>query len=124
MRAPKGFAKNYFTLAAIQAYASHTLCAQCSARTADYIINMDDECDEPAEAEALDELLLCAQPAVAAHAGHGNGYDHRSNHLQFIDNLQSRPFIAIHRFGNSPGSPPLFTSLSPKKHLLEKGKKH
>jgi len=107
MSTPKGFGKNYFTLAAIQAYSAHAIEQQCSARVHAYTIQMGDECDEVSEEEEADELLSCVQLSLPEHAGHCNCYYHRITRNRILENPQQKLFISTRQFSNSVSSPPI-----------------
>lgn len=61
MRTPKGFGKNYFTLAAIQAYSSsacsHAVTTAVRTHTRDYGLCADDDYEAPPQEEIADLLL-------------------------------------------------------------------
>lgn len=115
VRSPKGFAKNYFTLSAIQAYSTHALLQQCETRVHAYAMRISDECDKDEPEEDPDELLCTPAPNIPAHAGrpegsapgvHCNCYYRRITRNRIRQNPRPKLYIRPYRLTNSAISPP------------------
>ena len=106
MRSPKGFGKNYFTLAAIQATVVQHRLDVTSVRIAasHFTLNSDDQ--ESSEEELLDELLLSSAPALPTHAGHCNCYYHRVTRNLILQNSKAKHSVKPYLYANSVTSPP------------------
>jgi hypothetical protein len=80
MRSPKGFGKNYFSLAAIQAYSSsvcsHAVYTAARMHTRDFG-PCTDENEETARDEEIADLLLLEQPEPSSRACHCNCFFRR-----------------------------------------------
>jgi hypothetical protein len=99
MRSPKGFGKNYFTLAAIQATVSQMqLQSQCTAMTPSLHVNYDEEslCEDDPEAELV---LSVIQDTTKA-----------SSHQVIKNRSAQNCDIAQYLRTKSVSSPPLFFS--------------
>jgi hypothetical protein len=106
MRKPKGFGKNYFTLAAIQAtVVQHHLDATSVRMTSDHLIYTAWE-QEESEAQELEELLLCSTPSLPTHAGHCNCYYHRVTRNLILQNAKAKHSVKPYLYANSVTSPP------------------
>ncbi len=69
MRVPKGFAKNYFTLSAIQAHSTQPLMQQVSSRTEAYCLQLAQEEDAFLEEDDPELLIESASLSLPIHAG-------------------------------------------------------
>jgi len=106
MRKPKGFGKNYFTLAAIQAtVVQHHLDATSVRIASEHLLYGAWE-HENAEAEELEELLLTSAPALPTHAGHCNCYYNRITRNRIRHNSTPRLPNLTYLYTNSVTSPP------------------
>ncbi len=106
MKAPKGFAKNYFTLSAIQAYSTHPMLHQIDARIHAFILQIGEECDEELSDGDLEALLCSEHSSVPAHAGHCNCYYNRLTRNLIRQNPRPKLLIRLYRYTNSAISPP------------------
>ena len=110
MRAPKGFGKNYFTLAAIQAtVVQHHLSATSVRVRASHLICADRE-QEESEDEELDELLCSAVFSLPSHAGHCNCFYNRITRNRIRQNPRPKRRIQPYIYSNSVASPPVLHS--------------
>ena len=110
MRAPKGFGKNYFTLAAIQAtVVQHHLDATSVRVHASYLIRADWDREE-GEDEELEELLCSAVLSLPSHAGHCNCFYKRITRNRIRQNPRPRLYIQPYIYSNSVASPPVLHS--------------
>jgi len=106
MRAPKGFGKSYFTLAAIQAtVVQHHLSATSVRVHAEHLIHTDWE-EKASENEELDELLCSTAFPLPTHAGHCNCYYTRITRNRIRQNPKPRHHVRPYLFANSVTSPP------------------
>ena len=118
MRAPKGFGKNYFTLAAIQAtVVQHHLSATSVRVHASHLIRADWE-QEESEDEELDELLSCSSFSLPTHAGHCNCYYRRITRNRIRQNPRPKLLVQTFRYANSVTSPPHLAFPSHHSHNL------
>ena len=116
MRAPKGFGKNYFTLAAIQAtVVQHHLSATSVRIQASHLVQPDWETKESDDDE-LEELLTCTVLSLPTHAGHCNCFYNRITRNRIRHNAKPQCNIRPYRYANSVTSPPEL-------HLLLQSKK-
>ncbi len=107
MRAPKGFGKNYFTLAAIQAtVVQHHLSATSVRIQASHLIQPDWETKE-SDDEELEELLSCATLSLPTHAGHCNCFYNRITRNRIRHNNRPKQYVQPYLYANSVTSPPL-----------------
>jgi ribosomal protein L9 len=107
MRAPKGFGKNYFTLAAIQAtVVQHRLSATSVRVQASHRIHTDRE-QEESENEELDERLCSSTFALPTHAGHCNCFYKRITRNRIRQNPKAKRLVQTYRYANSVTSPPV-----------------
>ncbi len=114
MRAPKGFGKNYFTLAAIQAtVVQHHLGATSVAVRSDHLIHTDWE-QEESENEELEELFCSSSLSLPTHAGHCNCYYNRITRNRILQNPKANQPVKLYLYTNSVTSPPAFTQLHSK----------
>lgn len=110
MRRPKGFGKNYFTLAAIQAtVVQHRLDATSVRVRTSHLIHTDWQ-EEETEEEELEELLCASQPYLPSHAGHCNCFYNRITRNRIRQNPRPRLHIQPYLYSNSVASPPLLLS--------------
>ncbi|MDA3947211.1 MAG: hypothetical protein PF439_11095 [Helicobacteraceae bacterium] len=118
MRAPKGFGKNYFTLAAIQAtVVQHHLNATSVSVRAAHLLNADNEREESQE-EEFEELLCSSSFSLPTHAGHCNCYYKRITRNRIRHNNRPKQRIQPYLYANSVTSPPGFpTALH--QHILK-----
>ena len=106
MRTPKGFGKNYFTLAAIQAtVVQHHLSATSVRVNASHLIHADWE-QEESESEELEELLCSSTFALPSHAGHCNCFYKRITRNRIRHNNRPKLPNLIYLYTNSVTSPP------------------
>jgi len=106
MRKPKGFGKNYFTLAAIQATTvQHHLSATSVRITSEHLMTTGYE-QEESELQELDELLLSSTPSLPTHAGHCNCYYNRVTRNRIRHNNRPQLPNLTYRYTNSVTSPP------------------
>ena len=114
MRKPKGFGKNYFSLAAIQATTvQHQLSATSVRIVSDHLVHTAWE-QEESTLEELEELLLTATPSLPTHAGHCNCYYNRITRNRIRQNNRPRLPNLTYRYTNSVTSPPInFSSPTP-----------
>jgi hypothetical protein len=118
MRTPKGFGKNYFTLAAIQATVSQIqLQSQCTAMTPSLHVNYDEEslCEDDPE-----ETLLLSIIQDSTKASHCNCF-YKAFSYQIIKNQSVQNCdIAQYLRTDSVSSPPIiFLTSQPKKIFKE-----
>ncbi len=106
MRRPKGFGKNYFTLAAIQATVVQHRLDVTSVRIAESHLTLNTKDQESTEEELLDELLLSSAPALPTHAGHCNCYYSRITRNRIRHNSIPRLPNHTYLYTNSVTSPP------------------
>jgi hypothetical protein len=107
VRRPKGFGKNYFTLAAIQAtVVQHSLSATSVRVQSSHLIHTDWE-QEETENEELEELLNCASFPLPTHAGHCNCFYNRITRNRIRHNAEPKLLVQTYRYANSVTSPPL-----------------
>ena len=107
MRKPKGFGKNYFTLAAIQAtVVQHHLNATSVRIASDHLVHTAWE-QEESETQELEELLLSSAPSLPTHAGHCNCYYHRVTRNLILQNPKAKISIKPYLYANSVTSPPI-----------------
>ena len=106
MRKPKGFGKNYFTLAAIQATTvQHHLNATSIRIASEHLIKTAWE-QEAFNTEELDELLLTTTPSLPTHAGHCNCYYTRVTRNRIRHNNTPKLPNHTYLYTNSVTSPP------------------
>ena len=106
MRAPKGFGKNYFTLAAIQAsVVQHHLSATAVRVNDAHLVHTEWE-QEESENEELEELLCTSTFTLPTHAGHCNCYYHRVTRNLILQNSQAKLTVKPYLYANSVTSPP------------------
>jgi len=106
MRKPKGFGKNYFTLAAIQAtVVQHHLDATSVRIASEHLLYGVWE-HESTEAEELEELLLTSTPTLPTHAGHCNCYYDRITRNRIRHNDRPQLPNTTYLYTNSVTSPP------------------
>ena len=111
MRAPKGFGKNYFTLAAIQAtVVQHHLSATSVRVQTSHLIHNDWDQEESNE-EELEKLLCSSTFALPTHAGHCNCFYKRITRNRIRHNSRPKQHIQPYLYANSVTSPPNFYSL-------------
>ena len=112
MRLPKGFGKNYFTLAAIQASVSQNSLQATSVSIKNHHLYRICE-SEASEAETDDPLLLEPFLIVNTHkeAGQCNCYFKRLTQTRLRHNADENLFISTHLFTNSTISPPLAANI-------------
>jgi hypothetical protein len=126
VRSPKGFAKNYFTLSAVQAYSTHSVLQRSKARVHAYVMRLNDECDKDETEEDDPGEHLCT-PAlnIPAHAGrpegsalgvHCNCYYRRVTRNRIRQNPRPKLLISPYRLTNSAISPPSLFCLYKTKH--------
>jgi len=111
MRMPKGFGKNYFTLAAIQAtVVQHHLSATSVRVQASHLIHSDFDQEESEETE-LEELLCSSTFSLPTHAGHCNCFYKRITRNRIRNNATPKQYVQPYLYANSVTSPPhsLFT---------------
>ena len=107
MRAPKGFGKNYFTLAAIQAsVVQHHLSATSTRVNASHLIHTDWE-QEVCEDKELEELLCASTFTLPTHAGHCNCFYNRITRNRILHHNKPRHNIQTYLYTNSVTSPPM-----------------
>lgn len=107
MRAPKGFGKNYFTLAAIQAtVVQHHLSATSVRVQASHLREPDWETKE-SDDEELEELLCSSTFSLPTHAGHCNCFYNRITRNRIRHNNRPKQYIQPYIYANSVTSPPL-----------------
>lgn len=107
MRTPKGFGKNYFTLAAIQAtVVQHHLSATSVRVQASHLIHTDWE-QEASENEEIDELLCSSSFTLPTHAGHCNCFYNRITRNRIRQNPKAKLLVQTYRYANSVTSPPM-----------------
>ena len=112
MRAPKGFGKNYFTLAAIQAtVVQHHLSATSVSVRASHLIHADWE-QEESEDEELEELLCNSSFSLPTHAGHCNCFYKRITRNRIRHNDRPKQHIQPYLYANSVTSPPCISNTS------------
>ena len=117
MRTPKGFGKNYFTLAAIQAtVVQHHLSATSVRIQASHLIHADWE-QEESEDEELEELLCSSSFLLPTHAGHCNCFYKRITRNRIRHNDRPKQHIQPYLYANSVTSPPLLPFNSPLKNI-------
>jgi hypothetical protein len=117
MRPPKGFGKNYFTLAAIQAtVAQNILHSQyISMQPALHVsFDMEDEVED----ELLDELVLSPFSLKASHC---SCYCSKHSHLVIKDKSLQNCKIAQFLRTDSVSSPPKISPIQPKKISIYQG---
>ena len=108
---PKGFGKNYFTLAAIQAsVVQHHLSATSVRIASDHLIHTEWE-EKESEAEELEELLCSSTFSLPTHAGHCNCYYHRVTRNLILQNPKAKLTVKPYLYANSVTSPPLTPAL-------------
>ena len=106
MRMPKGFGKNYFTLAAIQAtVVQHHLSATSVRVQASHLIHADFE-QEKSEDEELEELLCSSTFSLPTHAGHCNCFYKRITRNLIRNNPTPKQYVQPYLYANSVTSPP------------------
>ncbi len=111
MRMPKGFGKNYFTLAAIQAsVVQHHLSATSVRIASDHLIYPEFE-EKESEPEALEELLCSSTFSLPTHAGHCNCYYHRVTRNLILQNSKAKLTVKPYLYANSVTSPPLTSAV-------------
>ena len=109
MRSPKGFGKNYFTLAAIQAtVVQHRLDATSVRVQSAHLLHTDWQQEENEE-EELDELLCSAVFSLPSHAGHCNCFYNRITRNRIRQNPRPKRRIQPYIYSNSVASPPVST---------------
>lgn len=108
MRSPKGFGKNYFTLAAIQATVSQeTMQSQCSAMQASYHVSHYDEEDLEEEHEQELFLSLIQESSKASHCScFCSALSRQTIKNQSFQNYDIPQFLRT----NSVSSPPTLTA--------------
>jgi len=115
VKAPKGFGKNYFSLAAIQAHVSTVQLSQTSVRITSHHFDILDYSDEVQEDDDPNELLLStvtylpkksSRPSPRGRTCHCNvHFKHKAIcHIQRFD--IPKLFILPFEFSNSTTSPP------------------
>ena len=106
MRKPKGFGKNYFTLAAIQATVVQHHLDATSVRVTTEHLSLSESEKEQSDEERYDALLLCSTPSLPVHAGHCNCYYNRITRNRI--RLNNTPRLPNHTYlyTNSVTSPP------------------
>ena len=122
MRAPKGFAKNYFTLSAIQAHSTQPLLQQVHSRVDAYCLQLAQEDDTVLEEDDPQQLIECAATSlpiqgsghsVFSRALHQRGALHCNCHFYTLTrnliylNPKAKRQITLWRLTNSTLSPPL-----------------
>lgn len=106
MRAPKGFGKDYFTLAAIQAtVVQHHLSATSVRIQSAHLVHTDWETEE-SENEELEELLCPSTFSLPTHAGHCNCYYNRITRNRIRQNPRPKQRVEPYIYANSVTSPP------------------
>ena len=112
MRRPKGFGKNYFTLAAIQAtVVQHHLDATSVRVRASHLI-LSDFANEEDETDEIEELICSSQPSLPSHAGHCNCLYNRITRNRIRQNPKAKRLVQTYRYANSVTSPPHFPTAS------------
>ncbi len=103
---PKGFGKNYFTLAAIQAsVVQHHLSATSVRIASDHLISTEFE-DKESESEELELLLSASTFSLPTHAGHCDCYYRQRTRKHKLLNAKPQQNIQTYRYSNSVTSPP------------------
>ncbi|MCJ7765428.1 MAG: hypothetical protein MUP09_05755 [Thiovulaceae bacterium] len=113
MRRPKGFGKNYFTLAAIQAtVVQHHLDATSVRVRASHlaVTGFEDEPDE--EKDETQELLCSSHPYLPSHAGHCNCFYNRITRNRIRRYNRPKLLVQTYRYANSVTSPPMHLTSS------------
>ena len=106
MRMPKGFGKNYFTLAAIQAsVVQHHLDATSVRISTTHLLNDDSEKAEREE-EVLETLLISPTLSLPTHAGHCDCYYRQRTRKHIRLNAKPQQNIQPYIYSNSVTSPP------------------
>lgn len=106
MRAPKGFGKNYFTLAAIQAtVVQHHLSATSVRIESEHLLHTGFEHEE-GETEELEALLCTSTFSLPTHAGHCNCYYNRITRNRIRQNPRQKQRVEPYIYANSVTSPP------------------
>ncbi len=118
MRSPKGFGKNYFSLAAIQAYSSsacsHAVYTAARTHTRSYGISADDESEAPPGEEICD-LLLDEQPEPSGRPCHCNCFfRRRTRAVERRVRFNKRPLCRCRRTKTGIAPPPDFLCLPTK----------
>ena len=120
MRVPKGFAKNYFTLSAIQAHSTQPLMQQVSSRTEAYRLQITQEDDTFLEEDDPKLLIESAALSLPVHAGrskkskssaslngvHCNCFYRHITRSHIYLNSKPKLLISPYLFANSALSPP------------------
>jgi hypothetical protein len=107
VRRPKGFGKNYFTLAAIQAtVVQHHLDATSVRVRASHLI-LSDFANEEDETDEIEELICSSQPSLPSHAGHCNCFYNRITRNRIRQNPKAKLLVQPYRYANSVVSPPI-----------------
>ncbi|RLA71951.1 MAG: hypothetical protein DRG24_04240 [Epsilonproteobacteria bacterium] len=108
MRVPKGFAKNYFTLSAIQAHSTQPVLQQISSRTETYRLQIPQEDETLLEEDDLELLIESATLSLPVHGGSprdpASSLPLLNNHTH--QNLRQKRLIDPYLFSNSTLSPP------------------
>lgn len=121
MRRPKGFGRNYFTLAAIQAtVVQHRLDATSVRVQASHLIHTDWQQEENEE-EELDELLCSSIFSLPSHAGHCNCFYNRITRNRIRQYPRPKRHIQPYIYSNSVASPPVPVSIPYLDHLNSTG---
>ena len=106
MKAPRGFAKNYFTLSAIQAYSTGISMHQAYIRSRIFIMQTSDEHDEEPAEDDLETTtgneLLCS----SSHGGHCSCHHSTVAYSLIRQNSKPKLLISPYIFTNSTISPP------------------
>ena len=106
MRMPKGFGKNYFTLAAIQAsVVQHHLSATSIRIASDHLTSTKWE-EKESESEELEELLCSSTFTLPTHAGHCDCYYRQLTRKHILLNAKPQQNIQAYLYANSVTSPP------------------
>lgn len=109
MRAPKGFGKNYFTLAAIQAYSSAAALQGAVSRTHAVSEQRDRESETEAEADDSPDALLCTVTQPLPHPSgsrHCNCYYKRKTRNIIKNHPLPKQYRRPYKLTNSNLSPP------------------
>ena len=110
MRAPKGFGRNYFSLAAIQAYSSATVLHGETTRTHTISQQRDRESESEAEADDSPDILECSsqRPVYPRPSGscHCNCFFRRKTRNTIKNHPLPKRFQRPFRIANSSISPP------------------
>jgi hypothetical protein len=116
VKAPKGFAKNYFTLSAIQAYSTCVSIEQDYIHNHFFTLQTDGDYDEEPTEDDLETLAANEQICTSAHRKYCSCRHSTVAHSLIRQNPKQKLLISPYVFTNSTISPPFRTFFSNQKN--------